>query len=120
MKQTKKLTDSEIMSSLLEKLRYSANSFAKELGLTPSSIYHIVNGKNTISDNLCTRITTKFPEVNFLYLKRGEEPMFINSSLSRTQYNILGDKKTTWSFDSIPKTLKNIENLLTEILEKLD
>lgn len=119
MEAAKKMNDSEIIARLLDKLRFSANSFAKEVGVTPSAIYHILNGQNTLSDNLSNRIVAKFPEVNYLYLKKGEEPMFVNSSLAQTQFNLLGNKDKSLSFDGVPATLKNIETLLSKILEKL-
>ncbi len=112
---TRVLTDSEIISKLLKHYRYTANSFAKEIGLSASAIYHILNGTNKISDDLCTRIVIHFPDTSYAFLRTGKEPISKNVQARRE----VQEQKTEVTLNDIPETLKNIENLLREILAKL-
>ena len=116
---SKKITDAKIIEQLLEKLRYSANAFALELEYkSASSIYHIINGENSISTDMMNRVSNKFPQVNQMFMLKGEEPILIDRSKSIGQANLLGPRAS--SFDELPSTLKNIESLLEKILEKMD
>lgn len=115
----KKLEDNVIIEKLLKEMRYSANSFAKELGLTASAIYHIIKGENKLSQDLANRIILRFPEVNLLFLTLGQEPIILHKHTAQSQKNVLDeDIPNLNSFDSIPGTLKNIEKLMQELVEQ--
>lgn len=115
----KELTDGEILSNILEELNYSANKFAIKLGYkSSSSIYHILNGENNISTDMAKNIVEVFPKVNFLYVTMGELPILLDNSHSIGQNNFFESNKAT--FDQIPQVLKNIEDLLIEIRDKMN
>jgi len=111
MENYKLLTDSQIMIKLLDRLRYSANALSKKLHVTPSAIYHIMNGQNSLSDDMANKITDIFPEVNYLFLKKGEEPILISRALP-TQSKVESQISVPMSFDNIPSMLKDIQNTL--------
>ena len=116
---TKKLNDSEILSQLLKEINYSAHKFANKMGYaSASSIYHILKGTNKISSAMADKIVDALPGVNYLFVTRGELPILLDNSETIGQSNILGLSKKV-SFDDVPQTLKNIENLLVQVLEKL-
>lgn len=118
----KKISDSEILSNVLETIRYAAPEFSEKLGYkSPSSIYNVIkeNGGAKISIAMAERIVEVFPEVNYLYLTRGQKPILVNKDASIGQSHILGWNKNEPTFNDIPKTLKSIEALLKEIRDKM-
>ncbi len=50
--------------------------FAQEIGVQPSSISHIVSGRNKASIELVTKILHRFPGINPEWLLMGKEPMY--------------------------------------------
>ena len=126
MENYKKMKDSQIMIKLLDSIRFSANKLSKRLNVTPSAIYHIMNGINSISDDMANKIALEFPEVNYLFLKKGEEPILTNRHLTPPTRTIEQQMNMPPLFDNIPKMLKEIqdilegsqvENLLRKLLE---
>lgn len=117
----KTTTDSEIMSNVLEELNTSANSFAKKLDVTAGTIYHILNGVNSISENLKVRIIKAYPKISYLYLSKGELPICQEESISNSLQNILGDpgglKKA--SFEDLPNLLVQMNKKFDTIIELL-
>jgi hypothetical protein len=123
--ENKVVKDFEIMEQLLEKLRYSALAFANELGYkSASTIHHILKERNKISDDLIDRITKKFPEVNYWFLKKGRLPVILDEKLKQNQMSIIfgnDSKKNAPDYSlEIFATLKNIEVTMSKILEFLE
>lgn len=117
MEETKKLTDPEILEMLLGEIHESANSLSIKLNYnSPSTVYHIINGINTLSESFATRVIAKYPQVNFMFLMKGELPVLLEKSESQGQANVMYDGP---SFNDLPKILKNIEDLLRSIDSKL-
>ena len=121
--ETNQLSDAEIMKTLLKELRYSANQFSKDLGYSShSTIYHIQNGRNQISDDLVDNIIKHFPQVSYWFLKRGKLPVVLDEKMLIVhQSNLFSAKEklvaeVNYSLESFA-VLKNIENLLQQLLE---
>lgn len=122
--ENKIISDSEIMKQLLEKLRYSGLEFANELGYkSASTIHHILKGRNKISDDLINKITIKFPEVHYWFLKKGQNPIVLNEKFKNNQFELLGAKgdveNPDYSLETFA-TLKNIEKILLKIVTILE
>lgn len=120
----KDIPDSEIMKKVLAELRYSALALSKELGYqSHSSIDHILKDRNKISDNLIDKIIKRFPEINYWFLKRGQDPIILNDKLKRNQANLFGKPIGTdlpdYSLETFT-TLKNIETILLRIENTLN
>ena len=117
----KLLTDAEIMAKLLHELRYSALAFSKKLEYrSHSSIDHILKGKNQISESLMDKIIKDFPEVNYWFLKKGQLPIILSEKLKQNQANLFGalePKVLNYDLETL-NTLKRIEGLLTELVNK--
>lgn len=120
----KNLPDAEIMKKVLAELRYSALGFSKELGYAShSSIDHILHGRNNISDNLIDKIIKRFPEINYWFLKKGQEPISLNDKLKRNQANLFGKTIAIEAPDNSIESfivLKNIESILLRIEKSLN
>jgi hypothetical protein len=119
MDNNKEISDSQIMKRILEELRYSALAFSKELDYkSHASIDHILKGRNQISDSLVDKVIMRFPEVNYWFMKKGQEPIILNDKLKRNQQNLFGKsiplETPDYSLESFA-TLKNIEKILMNI-----
>ena len=51
----------------------NARQFAEEIGVQPSSISHILTGRNKPSVELIQKLLERYPEVNLRYLITGVE-----------------------------------------------
>ena len=118
----KQLEDSEIMSNVLQELRMSANSLSKKIDVTAGSIYHVLNGVNSISENLKVRIINAFPKVSYNYLSRGELPILEDRNISQSMQNILGGDKALRrpGFEDIPALLIQMNKKFDKILDILE
>jgi hypothetical protein len=117
----KLMTDADIMAKLLHELRYSALAFSKKLEYkSHSSIDHILKGKNQISESLMDKIIKDFPEVNYWFLKKGQMPIILDEKLKQNQANLFGTLESKpLNYDlEVLNTLKRIEGLLTELVNK--
>lgn len=111
-------TDAEILTSILEKTRYSAHSLFKEINKnfpdepygSASSIYHILNSVNSMSYHFKARLLKTIPNLNPKYLDTGEGKM-----LQKYEVN----KISLIDLQKIPARLDRIESMLEEILIKL-
>jgi hypothetical protein len=116
----KNFSDAEIMRMLLKELRYSGMAFGKELGYkSASTIHHILNGTNHISDEMVDKIIKVFPQVGFWFLKKGRLPVLLPEKLQQNQANLFRSETTKdtpdYSLETFT-TLKNIEVLLEKLL----
>lgn len=113
-----KPSDAEILSNVLQALDITANKLAvKAEYKSASSVYHILNGENNISSQFAEKVVELYPQVNILYLIRGEEPIILDRGPSIGQSNFYNHNKA--SYDQLPQTLKNIELLLVKLLEEI-
>jgi len=117
----KLIADAVIMDKLLHELRYSALAFSQKLQYkSHSSIYHILNGENNISESLMDKIIKEFPEVNYWFLKKGQMPIILSDKLKQNQVNLFGaiePKVLNYDLETL-NTLKRIEILLIELTNK--
>jgi hypothetical protein len=121
MEAQKKLEDKEILEQLIYALRLNKKQLAKELGYkSHMSIYYVGNGTNKITSDMSNRIIIRYPEVNPLFLQKGEgNPLRFKTQNKKEK---LEHEKPTYSiehFISIPNRLEIIEQKLTENNEML-
>jgi hypothetical protein len=121
----KKLSDDKIMEKVLEALRYSGLAFSKELGYkSHGTIHNILKKQNSISQEMINRITGKFPQVNYLFLTKGQEPVLLDRKLAKNQLNVLFPdvakmEKPIYD-EEVFLTLKSIDFTMKKILEILE
>lgn len=117
IKDTEKKPDSELLQDVLEALDISALKLANKTGYkSPSSIYHILNGQNSITVDMAKNICSAYPEVNFLYLTLGKLPVILNQEQQKFQGLDFDDIPR---LEDIPSLLKDIRDLLFEINSKV-
>ena len=99
------------IKKLIELLNTDARHFAEKLGVEPSSISHLINGRNKPSFTFLQKLAKTLPEVNIIWLLTGDgEP--INKSkenyVKQTLFNDGNkeDKKTVGTDTNIEE--KNI------------
>ena len=118
------LTDSKRLQGLLDALSISAHKLSLELEYkAPASIYHVIEGLNTLSSGMRDRIISRYPNVNPEYLKHGELPILLSRSQVAEQsekYNI--NNKEVILVETIKSMLKIPEKLdrIIELLEDRD
>lgn len=126
-KSSSHLSDSKRLQTVLDTLNITAYKLAKKLGYkTPSSVYHVVEGRNQLSSDMIQGIIKNYPEVSFQFLKDGKgEALFSKStdqSRIKSQQESFGfssrENKGAIKFQDSPKEKKvDIEYYLNEILE---
>lgn len=120
--------DGQRLQDVLDCLNVSAYSLAKELGYkSHQTIYHVLKGKNGLSEGLIKRLVQKYPQVNIKYLQKGELPVELDSSETQNQMNLLGITPPASVMDTsflrlaqLPSQLDRVESMLSEIMERLD
>ena len=129
-----KLTDGEVLSKVFEALGESINSAAVKLEYkSPASVYHVINGVNSLSEGMMIRIVNTFPQVNYGFMKsRGEqgEPLLteedkinqanmLNIPLkSNTAIDLFHWLQMPHKLDKLIKEQERTNELLEEILNK--
>ncbi|WP_395073807.1 hypothetical protein [Flavobacterium sp.] len=90
-KSQKEIEDSVILQNVIDALGVRIPEFRTKIGYsTNTTIYNVLHGVNGISIDMINRIITKYPEVSYLYLKKGVgEPIRIGPAVTN-QKNILG------------------------------
>ncbi len=120
-----KLDDATRLNMVIEALELTKNSFGIKLEYkSPATIYHIIEGRNKISDGLISKVVNTFPKVSYNFLKNGVEPVLLDEEQKVNQSNFfnIGDKKTPdfgdWA--SLPNKIDElirIGNKTNELLE---
>lgn len=120
------ITDSEKMKELLNALNMSAHSLSVKLEYkSPASVYHVLNGVNTMSNGMARRIVDYIPNVNLEFLKNAKLPVILSGNELEMQMNVLNktDENKTSEFYmfkrlmEVPSRLDNIEKMLQEIID---
>lgn len=114
-----KIKDKEIIQNVMDALGVKAPEFAKKIGLaTTTTIYNVKNEVHGISNDLINRIIDKYPEVNYLYLKRGQgSPLRSSGPDATIQKNILGKSLKEITLHELYLLPGKVEKLERRILE---
>lgn len=105
-------TDKEKIERLIEELGITTFHLTQELGLSKSTIYHVLSGKNNLSMKLISQIATKYPNVNKTYLLKGTgTPLIEEKSKENDEYIIVKKHE----FEKIKKDIEHIYELLKKL-----
>lgn len=78
----------EKFKKILEKENLQPRELAAKLGVQPSAISHILNGRNNPGVAILQNVMTAFPNINPEWLMLGKEPMYKNEkALQRDLFN---------------------------------
>tara|TARA_B100002049_G_scaffold164967_1_gene123757 strand:+ start:6214 stop:6621 length:408 start_codon:yes stop_codon:yes gene_type:complete len=127
MQKKKTLSDAQILQEVLNALDYSANALNDKLEYSsPSSVPHVLKGRNELSRGMKQRIVNTFPNVNMEFLNKGELPILLTGGAMQAQANLLNIAINTNQGQSpmldlnklakIPQQLDRIETMLQELL----
>lgn len=97
-----KMTDSEIVTKVIEALDLTVHAFTLKLKYSASSVYQVIKGRNTLSSSMIERIIHYFPNVNYKFLKDGEGEVLLDDVQRKNQmnlFNIADDNRE--SIDSV-------------------
>jgi hypothetical protein len=98
-----------------KQLKYNSNT----------TIYNVFNEVHGISSDMINRIMQAYPEVSYLYLKRGQGvPLRVGPAVTN-QKNILGYGETEEEismkeFLTLPGRVKELEELVKELRKKIN
>jgi S-methylmethionine-dependent homocysteine/selenocysteine methylase len=118
------LTDGQILEAVLKEIKETSNSLATKLNLSsPSSFYHILNGKNKLSESMKDRIILEFPQVSREFMDTGTGEVVLVGSKLQNQKNFfnIGDKQNDFAkFAQVPDLLMELIDLQKETSKKQD
>lgn len=89
------MPDSEQIKTLLSWLKMKPSEFSRSIGLLkPDGIYHILNGRNGISDMMSQKILHTYPMISRVWLLTGEGEMIDkkNSHLVKEPNSLYNEK----------------------------
>lgn len=94
----------ERLEQIIEHLGLNVNSFAKEIGLKrPERLYQIKKGNYSISKNLASIITDKFPDINAGWLLTGDGSMLQSATTTLKKIPLYGI-----SLEDLPKDISTL------------
>lgn len=124
-----KPTDAEILDNVINALDLSKRKFSIKLKYSSAStIYNIFNGTNSFSDDMKNRIRLTFPQVNRLYLDKGEGSVLLKGPQLANQENIENifhreESKEVTSLEDLlflPQQIKDIKAMVKRTFENSD
>lgn len=120
-----KLTDKEILKNVITALGVKVPEFRKQLKYSSNTtIYNVFNEVHGISNDMINRIIQAYPEVSYLYLKRGQGvPLRVGPAVTN-QKNILGIKDEVEEipmkeFLTLPGRVRELEKIVEELQRKI-
>ena len=124
------MTDSERINTIIEYLHINVSNLSKTLGLkSPDRLYHILNGRNGISDKLAKIVVDRFPAISYVWLLTGDGEMLTGVGnipepkppepikCGNCLYLERVINAQAISIESLQKTIATLETRLTELAE---
>jgi hypothetical protein len=89
-KKMEDITDAKKLENVLSALGKSAHSFSVEMEYkSPQSVYHVLNGVNSLSQGMKERIIKVYPNVNTNYLSdKTQLPILLTGGDLQSQMNL--------------------------------
>jgi plasmid maintenance system antidote protein VapI len=110
------VTDSERIIALCEYLKIEIAPFARSIGRTPGTIYHIKDGLNKISIKLAKDIAEKYDTIRYEWLLDGRGEM-LNNAVNDQQ--VVYNRKDSDSKE-LERQLIECQNLLKAVTQERD
>ena len=127
------MKDSEILNSVLDALGINANYLSIKLGYSsPASVYHILNDRNSLSEDMKQRILKAYPNVNYEFMKKATLPVLLDDVGTKNQMNLFsmvpveskeyekfqGFMRMPNDINEMKKSILRIEKMLEDLLDK--
>ncbi|MBE9488235.1 MAG: helix-turn-helix transcriptional regulator [Bacteroidetes bacterium] len=86
------MTINDRIEFIIKDKKLTANDFASKLGVRASNISHIVTGRNKPSFAFIEKLAIEFPEINPLWLLKGEGDLYLSNNTETKTENPLPEK----------------------------
>lgn len=119
----------EILVNIIKELGVGVTEFRKKLGYkSNTTIYNIIRlNIHGISPEMAEKIMIAYPEVNYLYLKRGEGNPIKTSAAAKTMQNNIFSTTTReeeniniYEFLKLPTTVKKLQGIIEELQQEIE
>lgn len=92
--------------AILDKYQLTAAEFAKNIGINPSGLSHILNGnRNNLSMDSILKILKIYPDLDLEWLILGKGEMFKSENITNNVLFVDSHKETKEKIDKINSTL---------------
>jgi hypothetical protein len=120
------ITDGKKLEDLLAALDITAHNLAVKLGYkSHASVYHVINGINSLSEGMIERIVKAVPNASYQFLKFGKLPVLLGNEGIQAQMNLFNLPPTPNSelfklkrIMDVPDQLDRIEEMLIDLLNR--
>lgn len=75
----------ERIIKILEDKEITQTEFAAIIGVNPSSVTHLMRGRDKFSQTVASRTLLAFPDINFLWMLKGEGEMYLKTAAKQTE-----------------------------------
>lgn len=121
-----KLTDKEKLKNVIDALGVKIPEFRKKLNYSSNTtVYNVLKEVHGISTDMINRIIHAYPDVSYLYLKRGQGTPLRVGPAATTQKNILGigttpeEEITIKEFLTMPIRIRFLEEEIIKLKNEL-
>lgn len=121
-----KLTDKEKLKNVIDALGVKIPEFRKKLNYSSNTtVYNVLKEVHGISTDMINRIIHAYPDVSYLYLKRGQGTPLRVGPAATTQKNILGigtapeEEITIKEFLKMPSQIRFLEEEIIKLKNEL-
>ena len=111
-------TDAEKLQDVMNELGVNAYGLSKSLDYKePTTVYHIIKGRQGMSLRFIERLIEKYPHINYLYLKTGEGKISLDTKGIIAQSNLLGNQQAKSNEQRILESLEQLHDKLDLIIK---
>lgn len=104
------MTERSRIEKVMEHFEMNARQFAASIDLNPSTLSHVLSGRNNASLDIMQKILKKYPNLNPAWLILGEDSMFRKRSDSHTLNLFDFDDSTRYISDQKQTQKEEINN----------
>lgn len=120
-----KVTDKEILKNVIDALGVKIPEFRKKLKYSSNTtIYNVFKEVHGISNDMINRILNAYPEVSYLYLKRGQGVPLRIGPAATNQKNILRtgmeEDISLKEFFSLPSQVRFLQEEILKLKNELN
>lgn len=117
----KKFNNAEIIGIILAENGLSKRKFAEILGISPTAIYEILNGKTKkITGNVAKAITEKFPQYSSTWIMTGTGDIHVNNGNVGASARNIGSVTQNNGDDRLVDIIKSQQTELSKYGERID
>lgn len=118
------MTDSEILEKVIQALKNSDIKLRKLSKKTMAdmlnynshvTLYNVANGRNKMTEDMVNRIILHFPQVNYMFLTKGQEPVLKTGAALQAQKNVLNINTPEKKEPADLNSLLSLPNMMIDV-----